>query len=58
MKQQIKYDFRSDRKDLDARVSISTAVREISIDAIIKNLLKGIAKLLSSFKQRGRNRSK
>lgn len=58
MKQQIKYDFRSDRKDLDARVSISTAVREISIDAVIKNLLKGIAKLLSSFKQRGRNRSK
>lgn len=58
MKQQIKYDFRCDRKDLDARVSISTAVREISIDAVIKNLLKGIAKLLSSFKQRGRNRSK
>lgn len=46
MKQRIKYDFRSDRKDLDARVSISTAVREISIDAVIKNLLKGIAKLL------------
>lgn len=58
MKQQIKYDFRSDRNDLDARVSISTAVREISIDVVIKNLLKGIAKLLSSFKQRGRNRSK
>lgn len=37
MKQQIKYDSRSDREDLDARVSISTAVREISIDPVIKN---------------------